>query len=176
MSLLFYVDAERGTVLHPEVVKLCPSLSVLSEEEVMYVVLFTDYHSPYKQLPEHERKRRAMEHAFSDSEFDIIESERIKIAIIDYNSLQYSPRIEAARGFQKKIDNLLLTLQEDNAATSIKKTIETIDLLRKNIMVYEREYDDEIQKKGVLKGKMTMSWLEEIMSNQKRFKSVTDKK
>lgn len=180
MSYLFYIDDKvsdkKKAILHPEVVKLCPSLSVLSDEELLYVVLFTDYHSPYKQFPEHERKRRAMQHAFEDNEYDLIESERIKIAILDYTSLQYSPKIEAARQFQKKIDSLLLVLQEDSSATNIKKTIDAIELLRKNIQVYEREYDEEVQKKGVLKGKMTLSLLEDMMSNQKHFKSVTDKK
>lgn len=176
MSMLFYIDADKKLVLHRQVVDLCPTLSVLSDEELLFVVLFTDYFSPYKQLPEHERKRRAMQHAFDDSEIELIESDRIKIAIMDYNSLQYSPKIEAARQFQKKIDSLLLTLQEDTSATNIKKTMDAIELLRKTISVYEREYDDEVTKKGVLKGGMTLSWLEDIMSNQKLFKSVTERK
>ena len=99
MSMLFYVDTNSNLVLHPEVVKLCPTLSVLNNDEMLFVVLFTDYHSPYKQYPEHERKRRAMQHAFSDNEYDLIESDRIQIAIKDYTSLQYSPKIEAARQF-----------------------------------------------------------------------------
>lgn len=180
MSYLFYIDEsatdKKLAILHPEVIKLCPSLSVLSSEELLYVVLYTDYHSPYKQFPDHERKRKAMQHAFDDNEYDLIESERIQIAIRDYTSLQYSPKIEAARQFQRKIDSLLLTLQEDTSATNIKKTVDAIDLLRKNIQVYEREYDEEVQKKGVLKGKMTLSLIEEMMANQKHFKSVTEKK
>jgi len=180
MSYLFYIDEsatdKKLAILHPEVIKLCPSLSVLSSEELLYVVLYTDYHSPYKQFPDHERKRKSMQHAFDDNEYDLIESERIQIAIRDYTSLQYSPKIEAARQFQRKIDSLLLTLQEDTSATNIKKTVDTIDLLRKNIQVYEREYDEEVQKKGVLKGKMTLSLIEEMMTNQKHFKSVTEKK
>lgn len=174
--MLFYVDVEKKVVLHPEVVKLVPSLSVLSSEEMLFVVLYTDYHSPYKQLPDHERKRRAMEHAFDELKIDLVESDRIQIAIVDYNSLQYSPKIEAARKFQKKIDSLLEVLQEDNSATNIKKTVDAIDLLRKNIAVYEKEYDDEVQKKGELKGKMTMSFLEEIMANKKRYESVIARK
>lgn len=176
MSMLFYVDTNSNLVLHPEVVKLCPTLSVLNNDEMLFVVLFTDYHSPYKQYPEHERKRRAMQHAFSDNEYDLIESDRIQIAIKDYTSLQYSPKIEAARQFQLKIDDLLEVLKTDTSPTNIKKTIESIDLLRKTIQAYEKEYDDEIQKKGVLKGKMTLSWLEEIQANQKHYKSVTMKK
>ncbi len=180
MSYLFYIDEsatdKKLAILHPEVVKLCPSLSVLSSDELLYVVLYTDYHSPYKQFPDHERKRRAMQHAFDDNEYDLIESERIKIAIHDYTSLQYSPKVEAARQFQRKIDSLLLVLQEDTSASNIEKTVKAIDLLRKNIQVYEREYDEEVQKKGVLKGKMTLSLLEDMMSNKKHFDSVVAKR
>src|SRR5215204_3570398 len=126
MSLLFYVDINKCCVLHKEVVKLCPSLSTLSESEILFIVLYMDYNSPYKQLPDHQRKRQAMSHAFDDNEDELIGSDRMKVAMSDYNSLQYNPKIEAARGFQQKIDSLLLTLQEDNSATNIKKIVDAI--------------------------------------------------
>lgn len=173
--MLFHVNLDGKCILHPEVIKLCPSFTTLSENEALFVVLFMDYNSPYKQLPEHQRKRQAMYHAFDDNEEELIESDRMKFAMEDYLSLQYNPKIEIVRQFQMKIDKLLLVLNEDQSATNIKKTVDAIDMLRKNIAVYEREVDEEVQKKGVLKGKMTMSWLEDVMSNQKRFKSITSK-
>jgi len=97
MSYLFYVDTKNNAVLHPEVVKLCPSFSALSEKEILYVVLFADYNSIYKQFPEHERKRKAMWHAFDENEYELIESPRILDAVQDYTSLQYSPKIFSRR-------------------------------------------------------------------------------
>lgn len=176
MSLLFYIDPKQNLILHPEVLKLCPSFRALSEKEILYIVLAFDYNSIYKQFPEHERKRKAMFHAFEDNEDELIESPRIKAAVEDYISLQYSPKIEVARSYQKKIDKLILQLDIDESPSSIKKIDEAIDALQKRIRALENEVDDKVVSEGVIKGKMTLSYLEKLMSNQKHFKSVTAKK
>lgn len=176
MSFLFYCNSDQTACLHPEVIKLCPPLSILKESELLYVILFVDYSSPYKQHPEHERKRRAMMHAFGDNAYDIIESDRIAIAIRHYESLQYNPKVAIIRQFQSKIDSLLLAMQEDTSPTNIKKNIETISLLRKEMEVYQNDYDSEVQKRGVLKGKMSLSLIEELKSNQKLWNSVVEKR
>lgn len=176
MSLLFYIDTRNNTVLHPEVVKLCPSFQTLSEKEILFIVLAYDYCSIYKQFPEHERKRKAMFHAFEDNEDDLINSPRIKMAIQDYMSLQYNPNIEAARVFQQKADKILLQLQADDAPSSIIKLDGAFETMQKRIRALETEVDDKTISDGVIKGKMTLSYLEKLMSNQKHFKSVTTKK
>ena len=174
MSYLFYIDERQNLLLHPEVVKLCISFQALSEKEILYIVLAYDYNSIYKQFPEHERKRKAMWHAFEDNEQDLIESDRIKMAAEDYMSLQYNPKIEVARGFQKKIDALMIELSEEGS--SVKKVSDDIDALQKRIRVLEAEVDEKTVGDGVIKGQMTLSYLEKIMSNAKHFKSVTAKK
>ena len=176
MSLLFYHDPKLNLILHPEVVKLCPSFRALSDKEILYICLAYDYCSIYKQFPEHERKRKAMFHAFEDNEDELLSSDRIKAAVEDYISLQYNPKIEVARSYQKKIDKLLLQLQADDSPSSIKKLDEAIDALQKRIRALETEVDDKTVSEGVIKGKMTLSYLEKLMSNQKHFKSVTAKK
>ena len=176
MSYLFYADTKNRAILHPEVVKLIPSLGVLTEQELLYVILYADYNSPYKQHPDHDRKRKAMWHAFDENEVELIESPRIKMAVEDYISLQYNPKIEVIKNYQQKIDKLLLQLQEDDAPSSIKKIDDAIDSLRKRIDIMQNEVDSQTQNEGVIKGKMTLSFLEKAMANVKYYKSITAKK
>jgi len=176
MSFLFYADLKNKVILHPEVVKIIPSLGTLTEHELLYVILYADYNSPYKQFPDHERKRKAMWHAFDENESELIESPKILMAVQDYISLQYNPKIEVIRNYQQKIDKLLQQLQEDDAPSSIKKIDEAIDALRRRIDVMQNEVDSQTQNEGVIKGKMTLSFLEKAMANAKYYKSITAKK
>jgi hypothetical protein len=176
MSYLFYVDEKNRAVLHPEVVKLMPSFRSLSDNEVLYIVLYADYNSPYKQYPEHERKRKAMWHAFDENESELIESDRIKIAVEDYVSLQYNRKVETIRNYEQKIDSLLVQLQEDDSPSSIKKIDDAIDALRKRITAMQNEVTAQVQSEGVIKGKMTLSFLEKAMANQKYYKSIISKR
>jgi hypothetical protein len=176
VSYLFHIDEKNRAVLHPEVVNLIDSFRALSEKEMLYVILYADYNSPYKQHPDHDRKRKAIWHAFDDNEAELVETPRIKMAVEDYVSLQYNPKIEVIRNYQKKIDKLLVQLQEDEAPSSIKKIDDAIDSLRKRIDVMQKEVDASIQGEGVIKGKMTLSFLEKAMANMKYYKSITAKK
>lgn len=176
MSYLFYVDTKNNAVLHPEVVKLCPSFSALSEKEILYVVLFADYNSIYKQFPEHERKRKAMWHAFDENEYEIIESQRILDAIQDYTSLQYSPKIETINKYQKKIDDMLQLLEIDNSPSSIEKIDKAIGTLRKRINDMQAEVLSDTINDGVLKGGKIKSFLEKAMSNKKHYYAIIGKK
>lgn len=176
MSMLIYIDVKNNQVLHPEVMKLCPSFEAINEKEMLYIVLYADYNSIYRQFPEHERKRKAMWHAFDENETKIIESKRIQDAVSDYISLQYNPKIEVARKYQQKIEKLLELLDADDSATGIKKTTDAISSLRDSIRALEDEIYEQTLNDGVVKGKMTLSFLEKIMANQKLFKSVIAKK
>jgi hypothetical protein len=175
MSLLFHYDENQNCLLHPEVVKLCPSLSTLKERELIYIILHYDYNSPLKQFPEHERKRQAMLQAFDENEYDLIDSPRILAAASDYVSLQYNPKIETARIYQQKIDKYHQLLIADDAPSSSKKIGDAIDDLTKRISALHKDYDTETEKQGVIKGKMQLSHLEKVMANRKNFLAITAK-
>lgn len=172
MSLLFYVDSQKGVILHPEVVKLCESFTALNEKEILYIILAYDYNSIYRQFPEHDRKRKAMWHAFNENETELIESGRILTAATDYISLQYNPKIEVARAYQKKIDRYLAEIESDDSPASVKKKMDVIKELRANVQELEREVDAATLKRGQVKGKMQLSYLEELMSNRKNYQAV----
>jgi hypothetical protein len=176
MSYLFYTNDSGTAILHPEVVNLVDSFRALNEKEMIYVILFTDYNSIYKQFPEQERRRKAMLHAFDDYNYDLVESPRILSAVQDYTSLQYSPKIETARIYQQKIDKFQEQLLTDDTPASSKKLGEAIDDLRKRITELEKEHNGEVQRLGVIKGNMTLSFIELMQSNMKHYKSITAKR
>lgn len=176
MSLLFHTDSDGSALLHPEVVKLCPSLAALSKEEVLFIVLYADYNSIYKQFPDNDRKRRAMFHAFGDNEVDLVNSKRMQDAIDDYVSLQYSTKLETAKVYQQKIDKYQQQLIADDNPMSGKKIGDAIDDLTRRIETLKGDYDKDMRNNGVIKGKMDLSRLEKVMANRNHWLTIIGKK
>lgn len=176
MSYLFYIDEKNNAILHRDCVNLSPALSVLTDEEVLFIILAYDYHSIYRQFPEEDRIRKAMIHVYNDNNPKLMQRDVIKAAIDEYKSLQYNPKAELATKYQNKIDSLLEKLQADDNPTSNKNILTVISAIRKDIMALESEIADEVQKEGVIKGQKELSWLEKLMRNQKYWKSVIAKK
>lgn len=172
MSMLFYIDEDQTTVLHPACVKLCPELAVLSQDDVLFVVLAFDHRSPYRQLPERQRIQKAMMRVYGDNVPGMLEKPSMKYAIEAYKGLQYDPKIELVRRYQEKINKLLTVLDEEDSATAIGKTTQAIDSLRKQIMELEREITDNVVKKGVIKGNVELSYIEELQSTWKNYQTV----
>jgi hypothetical protein len=135
-------------------------------------VLFTDYNSIYRQFPEFERRRRAMWHAFNENEAEIVESDRIKIAIQEYISLQFDPDRELIIRFQKKIDKLLDILDLDDSPSGIDKTTKAINSLRENILSLQNKVSEGMKADGVIKGDRQLSFLEKLISNKKRYQAA----
>lgn len=176
MSYLIQIDEKTGQILHPEVLKLCDSFMALSEKEMLYVALFADYSSIYHQLPEHDRRRRAMWHAFNENEFDLIETPRILAAVDDYKSLQHDPKKELILRYQKKIDAMLNILDEETTPNGIEKATKAIKSLRENIVSLQTEVNEQAKADGVIKGDRQLSFLEKKKSNKKDFKAITSKR
>lgn len=176
MSYLFYVDTKNNAVLHPEVVKLCPSFRALNEKETLFVVLYADYNSIYKQHPDRERRRKSMWHAFGDNAEELVETPRIQACIEDYISLQYNRKIEVMRGYERKIDDFLNKLENEENPATVKKYDDAIESLQKRINGMQVEVTEQTLDEGVLKGGRTKSFLEKIMSNRKQYESIIGKK
>ncbi len=176
MSYLFYIDEKNICLLRPECYKLSPELSTLDEKDILFVAMAFDYHSLYRQFPEHERIRKAMFHVYDKYDPKILEKQSMALAIEAYKALQYDPKIELAHRYQKKIDRLLDILDADDNASSIQKNTMAIDILRKNIMGLENEVADSITSKGQVKGNQGLSWLEDqLSSNKKQYLALKNK-
>lgn len=171
MSLLFYTDEKHKVILRPDCYKLSPELQILKDDEVLFIALAYDYHSPYRQFPEHERVKKAMIHAFDYYDTELVQKTSMKLAIEAYKGLQYDPKIELANRYQLKIDKLLNQLDGEDTPSAIKKIMEAVDALRANIRDLQNEYVQSLSAKGQIKGNKERSWLEEMQSNQKHYRT-----
>ena len=176
MSYLIQIDTKTNQVLHPEIMKLVDSFSMLDEKEMLYVALFTDYNSIYKQFPEHIRKSRSMWHAFNENEDELIKSPKILRAVEDYKSLQYNPKEELIIRVQKKIDSFLELLDEDKSPTAVQNITKAIATLRDNIRELQYEVDEKYRADGQVKGDRDLSFIEKLISNKKQHLAVVAKK
>lgn len=180
MSLLFYADVKNNIILQPDVVKLEPQLSLLTDKEVLFIVLAFDYDSIYRQFPEQQRVSKAIFHVFGDNKPELLlpekRNKRISNAIEAYRSLQYNRNLELIEMYNKKIDDLLRILDEDNSNNGIKNSMDSIDKFRKAIQGIEREVIEQKLIDGQLKGKTELGHLEKLKANQKMYKAVTTKK
>lgn len=174
--MLFKVDKNNKVLLHPECVKLCPEFNVLSQEEIVFIVLVYDYNSPFSQLIEEERIRRAMFHIWNDNKLDLLGKQKIKNAISAYKGFQYNPKIEIVNTYQKKISMLLEELEGLSSGELIKKNMEATSRLRAGIRELEQEIIESYQEEGTLMAGAELSFLEKIQKNMEYYKSVIKKK
>lgn len=177
MSYLFFIDKSAKKVLHPNAIKLCPELGVLSEEETLWVILAYDYHSPYNQFPEEERQRKAESHVWgTQAPQNYLTKEKIKLAIDAYKSLQWNPKIELMRIYQKKIDDLNVDLAKASKNEMIPDIIKTTKEIRKYIKELEDEVlGDEIEE-SQLTGNKELSWLEKMQQNKAYYETIVKPK
>lgn len=173
MSYLFYIDKQAKKVLHPHAIKLCPELGVLSEQETLCIIMAYDYHSPYNQFPEEERQRKAEAYVWGTSApAKLWEKEKMKLAADAYKSLQWNPKIELIRVYQKKIEDLNDDLSRTLKDTTITEVVKTTKELRKYIQELEDEViSDEIEESH-LTGNKELSWLEKMQANKEYYERV----
>lgn len=174
MSYLIHINEKAGTILHPDAVKLFPGFNILSTEEVLFIILAYDYCSPYAAFVEDDRLRRASLHVWADNRLDILKKQKIKNAIDAYKSLQYNPKIELTKSYQKKIDQLTDGM-DSLAPEKIKATLESINLLRKSIRELEQEVLAVYEEEGKLVGGGERSFLENMHKNRELYKKVIQK-
>lgn len=180
MSYLFYFDSKNNVLLQPDVVRLEPQLGLLSEKEVLFIILAYDYNSIFRQFPERQRVSKAIWKVFEDNVPELLNEDkrpkRIKEAILAYKSLQYNRNIELIEMYNRKIDELIELLEAENSNTGIKNLTESIDRFKKNIKAIESEVLEEKIIDGQLKGKVELSFLERMKSNAKMFNAMMAKK
>lgn len=166
---LFYVDEKDLVILHPDAVRLCPELGLLSEKEVAFLVLAYDYKSPFKQYPERVREQQAMWKVFGMDQPNLLTKHSMIVGKEKYISLQFNRKIEYIKTFTKKIEQLTRELESAATATEIRKISENIASLENQIVKWENEVDTDVQNKGVIKGGASLSWLEEGQRNMKQY-------
>lgn len=180
MSYLFVIDEKKKTVLHPYAVKLCPELKGLKEEDILFIVLAFDYHSPYRQFPERTRLVKAMFHVWGDNKPELLEEEDrpkyMKVAIEAYKSLQYNRNQELINTYLKKIEKAQEEILLEDSPTKLKNLREIISGFRKDIRELETEVVEQNILESELKGDRELSLLEQWQSNMKQYDLIRYRK
>ncbi len=183
MSYLFHIDAKNNTVLRPECVKLCPELSALDQDELLFIIKAFDHFSPLRRYPEQDRIRRSMLDVWHDNKPKMLSAieggdphHRINVAIRAYKSLQYDPKIELMQTYQETVDQIRTTISPDLSDKEMKSKLENIVQLRGHIKALEAEVTEAVLDEGQLKGDQELSYLERIQRNKTLYEYVTTKK
>jgi hypothetical protein len=171
-STLFLYDDQKGVFLHPDAISLEPLLGKLPAEDLLFIILITDYYSPYRQLTHKQRRLTASTRCFKNNEYDKHEK-RLKKEIELYDSLQYDIRRETQKNYRAKISLLNINMMAANSPLEIKNIQTAIELLSKEIDKIEHDiYTDELATNSI-EGRDKMSLLEIWQANRRR--SKTDK-
>jgi hypothetical protein len=166
--MLFTIN-EKGVLLHPEAVKLEPVLKKLSAPDLLFLILVYDYDSPYKQLPELQKKLTSSRRCYDNDDF-VGHIKRLGKAIDAYNGLQYDIRRETIKNYQAKIAGLNIQLMATDSTLDIKKFHEAIDFLTKTSLRLQK--DLVLEEVSALDGiGEDASFLEKWADNKRRFKS-----
>ncbi len=176
MSYLFYIDPLKKTVIHPDCLKLCPELSVLSEEEALCLIIAYDNFSPYRNETEERRIYTASMNVWGDNNPKLFESLKWQNAVLAYKSLQFDPKLELIKTYQAKIVKMQELIMEDDTEAVLNKCLNNIKKLSDSITELEDERREGYQKEGQLVGKAGLSFLENLMRNKQMFEAKTKKK
>lgn len=168
--MLFTLDKSRKIVLNKDAVLLCPEFKDLTEDELLYTILFCDYRGPYHQLPEEERQRRAKHHVWGDSKYKI-DSVVIRSAIDCYRGLQYDHNRELVIKYKGKIKLLSDAMLDETKAKTIKEIDDAIERLGDRIDKLQKQIDqsDDIEQ---LRGGGELTWIEKWQNNMRDFKAA----
>lgn len=172
MSLLFNLNKKNSAVLDKDAIKLCPELAYLTDEEILFIICGYDYSSPYKQLPENDRIRRAIFHAYGSTESNPLDREIVKIAVDCYRSLQYDPKRELIRTYKKKLNTLDRALEQAEQAAVMKTIIQAQRDIVKSIDTLEDEISKNEQEEAQIEGGLKNSYLEKMMRRREVYKDV----
>jgi len=168
---IFKVDRNFTIILNPEAVKLCPELSVLTQDELLFVILVEDYEdSPFRNKPAEERWSMAIKKVFGNKEINL-ETQKIKTARKVYKSLVFDIRRETLDVYRKKIALYHKELLAENIEFKRMKELDTtIQYLedRINSMEVSLKADESVNLR--LKGDRQLSYIEIWQQRQKEFR------
>lgn len=175
MSYLYYIDTSNNLILHPDAIFLCEELRVLDDKEIALIIYAYDYHSPFKQFTESDRRRKALMKVYGTDNKDTFEKEKIKNAVDAYMSLQYNPKIELGETYKESILALQRKLIDEDDDKVIGKVLKSIELLRKSLRELEAEVYEELIKEGRVVGNASLSYIENRQKNRAAYKNVMRK-
>lgn len=168
-QLLFRLNRGKTAVIHEEAAKLCPELAKIDGKQLLLIILWKDYASPYHQLPESERLLRAKRHVYGTSDVKPEEQKEVVAAVEAYMSLQYDPIRETLKNYREKIIRLSNKILDEEQPAAIGKLNDAIAVLNKSAAQFEAELNKLMSNEEELKGGQTLSYIEKWQANQREF-------
>ena len=166
---LFVMNSSFKVILNPEVAAFTEHLSKLPEADLKYVIFMCDYNdSPFWQLPDEVRDRKAMAKAYENGEKPLPRP-LIEAAMEEYRTLVWDEEQEQRRMLTNKIHRLNKALTAEESDSKIKGILNSISLLKEQ----KANLDKQLQAQAdsiVIKGKRELSNMELWQRNQKRRK------
>ncbi len=166
MKNLFKIEKDGNVLLQDQTIALAPELFALYKHKdygsraIRWIVSMYDYNSPYRNLPEKERKEQVTTDVYGKRSFYKLEKEIVKDAANKYKKLQYDPLLEQYSVFNEKLAQFneyvkLMPITGDNATElqkvmlGVDKIMEAREKLRK-VIIARGEEDDTIHGGGEL--------------------------
>jgi hypothetical protein len=166
MKTLFKVEKDGNVLLQDQTIALVPELFDVYKHKdygsraIKWIVNMYDYNSPYRNLPEMERKEAVTQDIYDKKSWYKIEKDIIKEASEKYKKLQYDPLLEQYSVFNEKMAQFneyvkKMPITGDNATElqkvmlGIDKIMEAREKLRK-VIIARGEEDDKIHGGGEL--------------------------
>ena len=162
-------------ILNPDAVKLVPELTGISNDQLRYVILVTDYvDGPYRKKPKDERRNMAKKLIWGDSR-KMVETERIRNAMSGYKSLIFDIRRETIEIYHEKIKVLQKeSLMPDLPFARLKEIDMQITFLQDRVVIISHDLDIEESESIELKGKKSLSYLEVWQRNQREWRKYQE--
>lgn len=170
---VFRIDRNFKVILNPDAAKLVPELRLLSEDELLFVILSADYvDSPYRMKPEAERILLSWRRIFGGEELKL--SEKLKTALELYKSLVFDIKRETIDILKKKLVIEHRKMLKDEVNTiSLKEITANISFLESRIDLSEKAVSLN-EKMYELKGKKKLSMIEQWQLNQKEYRKFNE--
>lgn len=178
MDYLFSLN-KRGTyVFHLDAVKLCPELSILDDNEILFLILAYSYKSPFYQmrLPEQDRVNKAMQQVFGGTNKDVMNKGIIQNAAEAIKALQYDPKMELLRIYEDKLNMLSEELKHADSSKNIQDILKSQTHLKDAAKNLEDDIMNNLEIQETLKGGGTLSFIERLIKNKEEYDRVVSKK
>lgn len=169
--VLFRLNKKGDAVLDEDAIKLCPEFSALNSKEILLLILSVDYFSPYAQIPEQDRLRRAKRHVYGKDDVTPESTKKFKEAIECYRGLQYDVRRETLRNYMEKINGINSALLDEQNFRKIPEYKQAITVLQESCKELQAEIDQmNVLEEQKIRGGGTLSMVEIWQENDRQMK------
>ncbi len=175
--MLLYSISPTGVVLfYDDVLRISPNLASLDENEGKLIALYCDVDLPWGLAPDETRLGHARRLSYGGADIPDIKQKKYVNAINEFRSCQYSSKKELIRRYENQLAMNMRELDKKLTTKELKEVLGNNELITISLKQIQQEVIDEMDKKRVLKGKGSLSFIEELMLNRTEYNRVVTPK